>query len=501
MTATPLGAERFPAVASRWLIAAPACFFAGFVLCAQALAASAVPVNSVLWGGPAFACYALGFVFLMGTTGDHHLGLSRWKFGPWMLTWYGLTFGIATVTWSRPQSSVAAQIAVASVLRALWLLAVGITCLAVGYAIGPGHPIRQFIARGIGALGDRLSDTVRSRATPWLLYVIGVAARIVSTVTTGRFGYVGDVSSAVSSATGYGQYLSDLSLFAPLGVCAAAVQVYRERLPGARITLLVLLLSEIVFGAAAGGKQSFIIAILAVVIPMSAARRRLPKIAILGCVLVFLAVVIPFNQAYRSATRGGLVNLSPSQAISAAPGILQETLAGHSVAEMVPNSVSYLMQRIREIDSPAIIMQRTPVQIPYSSPIQLIEAPAADMVPRVLWPGKPILATGYEFSQEYYGLPSSVYTSSAITPVGDLYRHGGWIPVIAGMLLLGCAVRLLDDVLDVRANPQAIFLILLLFPSLVNGEQDWVTLLASLPAAVAVWLAATALTFKPWSSM
>ncbi len=38
-----------------------------------------------------------------------------------------------------------------------------------------------------------------------------------------------DVSSSVSTATGYGQYLSDLSLLASLSVCAAALQVYRER--------------------------------------------------------------------------------------------------------------------------------------------------------------------------------------------------------------------------------------------------------------------------------
>jgi hypothetical protein len=164
---------------------------------------------------------------------------------------------------------------------------------------------------------------------------------------------------------------------------------------------------------------------------------------------------------------------------------------------VIPDSVTYLMQRMREIDSVAIVMQRTPGQIPYSSPVQLVEGPLVDLVPRALWPSKPILATGYEFGQEYYELPSSLVTASAITPIGDLYRHGGWIPVIAGMCLLGCAIRLLDDVLDVRSNPHALFLVLLLFPSLVNGEQDWQSLLAGIPATLLVWLLATALTFRP----
>ena len=62
----------------------------------------------------------------------------------------------------------------------------------------------------------------------------------------------------------------------------------------------------------------------------------------------------------------------------------------------------------------------------------------------------------------------------SITPVGDLYRHGGWVPVLAGMFLLGCGVRRIDDSLDVRKNPDAIFLVVLLFPTLVKNELDWV---------------------------
>ena len=497
---TPLGAVRRSSVAPRWMITATVCVAAAFVLCAETLATSAVPVHAVIWGSLALACYAMGLLFLVGANDVNGLGLSRWKFGPWLLTWYGLAFGLATVTWSQPQTSTPAQVAVSNVLRALWLVAVAMTCWIVGYAIGPGYPIRRLADRVIPSMGRHLSGRVRSPFTPWALYAIGLAARVASAATTGRFGYVGDVSSAVSSATGYGQYLSDLSVFAPLAVCTAALQVYRERMPGARATLTILFLSELAFGAAAGGKGSFIITILAVVIPMSAARHRLPKAAVLICIFVFLVIVIPFNQAYRHATRGGSAPLSVSQAISAAPGILQQTLTGQSLIKVLPNSVTYLTQRIREIDSPAIVMQRTPGQIAYSSPAQLIEAPLLDMVPRAVWPGKPILATGYQFSQQYYELPASLYTASAITPVGDLYRHGGWLPVIVGMFLLGCGVRLLDDVLDVRSNPYAIFLVLLLFPTLVNGEQDWATFLASIPATLLVWLSATALAFQPQGS-
>ncbi len=106
------------------------------------------------------------------------------------------------------------------------------------------------------------------------------------------------------------------------------------------------------------------------------------------------------------------------------------------------------------------------------------------------------MATGYEFSQSYYELPATVYTSSSITPVGDLYRHGGWILVIVGMFLFGCWVRIVDDVMDVDGSPQCIFLFLLLFPTLVLQEDDWAGILISIPAALLIWLFATYLTFR-----
>ena len=203
---TPLGAVRRPPVAPRWMIAATVCVAAAFVLCLETLATSAVPVHAVIWGSLALTCYAMGLLLLVGAKDVNGLGLSRWKFGPWTLIFYGLTFGLATVAFSQPQTSI--PIAVSSVLRALWLVAVAMTCWIVGYAVGPGYPIRRLADRAIASMGSHLSGRVRSPFTPWALYAIGLAARAASIATTGRFGYVGDVSSAVSSATGYGQYLS-----------------------------------------------------------------------------------------------------------------------------------------------------------------------------------------------------------------------------------------------------------------------------------------------------
>ena len=482
---------------SRLAIAGVAFAVAAVAALDETLGTSDRPTTAVIWGALALGGYAACLLCFAGAARWAGLGLARWKFGAWILLWYLAAFGIASVTWSqRPTVGVPGEIAVSSVLRALWLVAVGMTAWAIGYFIGPSQLARGLATQGMGTLRGRFAPEVRSLAAPWILYAIGIGARLASTATTGQLGYVGDAAAAVSTASGYQGILSALSLCAPLAVAAASLQVFRERLPGARTTLAVLFLVELAFGAAAGGKQSFVIAVLAVVIPFAAARRRPPAVALIAFAFIFLAVVIPFNHAYRNTVRQGSVTLAPGQAINAAPGILRQVVTGQSLVTLLPDSLDYLAQRIREIDSPAIIVQRTPGQIPFRSPLQLVEAPIAGMVPRAIWPGKPIVVTGYRFSQEFFGLPSTVYTSTADTEIGGLYLYGGWIPVIVGMFLLGCGVRLLDDVLDVRANPHAIFLVLLIFPSLVKGEDDWESLLASVPATLFIWLLATALTFR-----
>ncbi len=476
MTAVPASLPGSSGLRLRLIIAALTFLAAGALLLAWTLATSDRPTTAVVWGGLALTVLTFGLLCLVGGALHHDLGLGRWKIGSLMLVWYALTYGVATVTWSQPQAGVAMEISVPSVLRALWLVAVGITAWAAGYLIGPGMPARGFAGRAVRALSRRFGDQVRGPAVPWILYAIGIAARLDNATITGVFGYVGNASSLVTTASSYGGILSTLSLCAPLGVTVAAMRVFIECRRHAWITLFLLFSAEVAFGAVEGIKGNFIIAVLAVAIPLSVSRRRLPKIPLILAALAFLLVVIPFTGTYRSVVR-------------------QQTVTGNSATSVLSSSIIYLLQRIREIDSVAIIVQRTPQQIGFRSPLQLIEAPLEGIVPRILWPDKPLNLTGYEFSHEYFDLPSTAYTSTPDTFVGGLYLHGGWLPMLTGMFLLGCVVRLLDDQLDVRANRHGIFLVLLLFPQLAMSESDWGTVLSSIPATAFVWLLAIVVTF------
>lgn len=488
------GVSRAPA--PRYAIIGLILLAVAVVLVAGALVTSDQPTRSVVWGGLALGAFALALLCLVRPDHEPDLGLARWKLGSWILLWYGIVFGIATVTWSQPQSGVAGQIEVTSVLRALWLVAVGMAAWALGRRAGPGPFLRCGAARAVGALESRFAADIRSPTAPWLLYTLGLAARLASSATSGTFGYLGNPSSLVSTSASYGGILGALTLCAPLGLSAATLQVFRERRRGARVTLAILFVSELTLGAIAGNKETFVVAALAVVIPYNVVSRRLPKTALVVLGLVFLVVVIPFNQAYRGTVRQASVTLTPAQAVSAAPTVFRQTLTGQSLLSVLPHSFAFLMQRIRQIDSPAVIVQRTPSQIAYLNPGELVEGPLIGIVPRAIWPGKPILVTGYQFNQEYFGLPPSLYTSTGETTIGSLYLHGGWLPTVIGMFLLGCGIRLIEDVIDIRASPHAVFLVVLLFPTLVQGEDDWQSVLTSLPGALLIWVLAVALTFR-----
>ncbi len=462
------------------------------------VAMSAISVDDqIRWGAVALAAFCAGLLPVMSVAAGHDgLGLTSWRIGPWSLLWGALAFGLATISWLSPQTETgsSAVILPGSILRALWMIAVALAMLTVGYCAGPYRLAADHARRAAERFSRRFTGEIRSPMVPWVLLGIGLIAQFGFAALTGHIGYIGNTAASVSTASGYGQYLAVAGECVPLAVVAAAIRAYRTRTPWAWLTLLVLFAMAITAGAVAGGKESFVVAILAVIIPHTVIRRRLPIGAIAAAVIFFMLIVIPFNQAYRASSRGA-VTLSTSQAMAAAPAIASQVAATDVSTAVLGESASYLAGRIRTIDSPAIIMQRTPSEIPYASTAELLIAPVADLIPRILWPGKPILTPGYQISQEYFGLPATVYTSSDVTPEGDLFRHGGWFPLIAGMFLLGCVIRIIDEVADLRRGVYGAFLIILLFPDIVQAGSDCATLLAGIPGMVLLWLAVVTLSF------
>jgi hypothetical protein len=465
------------------------------VLAGEALSAP-LPATAAAWGGMALAAWCGALLTACSSLSARHgMGLAQWKLGSWFLLWCALADGLASITWADPQSGLTAQILPSSVVRAEWLTAAAVTAWAAAYCFGPRRTAAAAGIRFMRSVTDRRTGIVRSPMTPWLLYAVGTAARLVGAILTGHFGYTGSAIATVSSAAWYQQALSLVAFACPLAITVAGLRVFRERAPGAKTTLAVLLAAEITTAAVMGIKGQFVTAVMAVAIARASAGRGLPRGLLLAAIAFFLLIVIPFTVAYRAEVRGGPADLTPRAAVAAAPAVAGSA-ASTASAGTIPESVSYLAQRLQEIDAVAIVLQKTPSQVPDASPAEIPETLAADLIPRALWPGKPILDPGYQFSQEYYGTPSGVVTAAAITPQADLYRYGGWVTMLAGMFALGWLVRVLDDVLDVRVSPHAALLVLLLWPVLATPEGTFTGTLLGLPGLLFTWLAITVVTFR-----
>jgi hypothetical protein len=63
------------------------------------------------------------------------------------------------------------------------------------------------------------------------------------------------------------------------------------------------------------------------------------------------------------------------------------------------------------------------------------------------------------------------------------------------LFFLGCLFRVLDDTLAI-SDPQAMLLVLILFPGLVKAEADWTDTLAVIPGLVLAWLVICAVAFR-----
>ena len=215
--------------------------------------------------------------------------------------------------------------------------------LDIGYLTGPGHVLVSAGDRAMTALqqeihrrgpepGDAL-DSVRDRAhgAPGhgtLDRAFGLRWECI---------LIGQHSNWLS-----GHNWSFHPMCPACGCCRFAAG-FPGKAKGAHITLLVLFLAEVGFGAAAAINKVFVVAVLAVIIPFSAARGRLPRVVLTGLIVTFMVVVIPFNQAYRNAVRQGAVTLTPAQGVATAPSLLVQTVTSGESVSVALGSLGYLM--------------------------------------------------------------------------------------------------------------------------------------------------------------
>jgi len=399
--------------------------------------------------------------------------LRDFRLGSWFVVWYTVGFGVLSLL-SDPALIVSdAQIATDSVIRGLQLAGFGLVAWTVGYLV----TVRTF------RVGRAQRDRTPSTVVMALLFATGLLGHFLSALS-GRFGYVGDAAGRISAPAATGQLVHILTSAGRFALILLAINFVSRRTGQARTFLLLALSVEVTIGLLTGMKSEFVLTLFAITPVLAIGTDRFPTKTLAGSAALLLLAVFPFVTTYRETVRAGSSELGPWQAFERAPALIGDIYTERGPVEILGTASEALVQRLGQVQNVAIIVQKTPNDIPYASMSEVFGAPVLGFIPRFVWPDKPILDTGYRFNQEYYGRPPTVYSSAPITPVGDLYRHGGLLVVAVGMATFGVAARFVDRRLHPRTGLRNGLYFIPFFVLLVNLEIGLVAMLAGLPVLI-----------------
>ncbi len=297
------------------------------------------------------------------------------------------------------------------VSRALLLVAAGVAAASLG-ALVIARPRR----REPLCLAPADLPPVRLLVALFLFGGAGLAAGML----LGAAGFDADAGQA-SGILPFAQFITQLGGLGFLVIGVTAVAAFAS---GSRtyLRLLVAFMAfQVVGGFVAGYKSQSLAPLLLTGLVYVAVRQRLPWRAIALTAGVTFLVLIPANSVYRTVIR-------PNPNVGAPPA---------TVLTVADDTLAYAKFRFRLIDHVALINDRTPAVYARGNGNRYLLLPALVAIPRPVWPDKPILNDGLEFSHTYWEIPVNTETSTPLTQPGDLLRNFGPEGVIVGLALWG----------------------------------------------------------------
>jgi hypothetical protein len=407
-----------------------------------------------------------------------NLGGPTWaRIGPFYVVYFTLAFGVASLAWLRPQGPSRRIVEPSMIPAAILLSLLALVCWTVGYCFGPPALAVRALSRVLATDRPPGAWRLRFAGVPILLYAIATLARLIR-LAGGRFGYLQDPTLALNSPSSLNQLLALTEDFALYGLVLAALDAaYLSRSLRSRVVLAVLAIAEIAVGLFAASKETVLFTFVAIALVWTFSRGRIPRAALAVAALAVL-VVFPYNTSYRNNIRdpGTRSTITVGGAALAAPSTLSATIGQLTPRTLVVKSPAQIAARVRQVDNVAIIHQRTPEEVPYRPWEELFTGPVTGLVPRALWPSKPLVSSGYDFSVTYYNVPKEAVSASAVTVPGDFLRHGGIPPLVLGMAFIGVLVRLVDKSCDPTRDRRCLVAFVPLFTLLIKSESDFVEL-------------------------
>ncbi len=332
-----------------------------------------------------------------------------------------LYFGMGSIwTLADPEHVAFDQHAVEYVPITLFFAVLGHGALLVGY-YGP-----WFAPRTTRPSRERIRSTMFLLA-PGLIGLLGYASfaslkRVMA--VTGRFSII---SSSLSQ-------LSTLFLFA--WALAWLLFLSKRRLRGLKLVLFGVFVPgilPIIYGTM--NDKSLTLSFMGIpIIAMWYGRRKIPwrTLLVVGMVAVF--VVFPVYNTVRTFDP----NMSNSQRLT----LTYQSMSSWNSESYMDRSVGSFKSRLALINAMTVVVRDTGRWVPYGMGESIFLPTLTFLIPRVIWPDKPLFVHGRTFGEKFRLIhPLDKRTHIASTIPGELYWNFDVPGVIIGMALWGLMLR------------------------------------------------------------
>jgi hypothetical protein len=389
---------------------------------------------------------------------------------------WALTFGVASLVWVGSPSVSSGIVVVSSsqIVEAVALTTLGIGSFWAGYLLLRRH-----------AQVDR-PTTIAVWRVRWavvvIVYLLGFGARLIL-MQIGLAGY--SLTPSLRGGTVAEAPWAVLLLLVGMTVevaayAAVAWSLYEKRY---RAVAVLMVAGLVLTGIVGGSKGGAIAPLFAASLIYISYRRRVPRSLLAGAVAI-LVIILPGSQLFRFQPQAAALTLDRGAYLASLRDALDLDLS-----EQAAVVGDWLTSRPQSVDQIALIMAQTPHPNDYQLGFLWALAPVYNVVPRAIWPSKPLLALEYDFDHTYRRIPPDVPGNTGVTLPGDMYINFGLPGVVVGMLLWGMALAWVSVRWRQIDRPDRLMLFVIAASYILLPDRSFTSMLLVLPRILlAAWL-------------
>jgi oligosaccharide repeat unit polymerase len=319
--------------------------------------------------------------------------------------------------------------------------------------LGYGGLILGFIT----PLGRRVGEKIASRLPVWnwtpeqvlkpafLLLLIGLAYTILA-FSSGILGY-----QKVEEIGRFDGLILVLSSFWFQASFILWIVIFRsKKLTLVHFGVIAILLST-AFGKSAfqGNRGSLISVFMLIAFAYVCSGKKIgPKQTVAGGVLITLALIV--GMIYGTTFRSIKTN-QELMGMEEYAGIVGDTVTSITDQDFITNlgtGFEALAARLDSITPLAVVVSNYeklgPYEEAYGLSNNIWNETVVFMVPRFIWPEKPVPTSPEKYADLYFNFPNNSFT---LTPMGDLLRNFGPWGVPLGMIFVGMILRMIYSAL------------------------------------------------------